>query len=193
MHVKTVDPNGLIDSLYTLLPDHQDPSSSSLNCVSSYSQLLPVNPAMPDSWRPIVGFASLLPDSLMPIILSSDWLSWWLLICTQFFREWTVNMPPIYILAWRLRAVFLRSPVLSKAHLLEILCASHNTDTPEGETRWTLEVFTTFSWLFTGLMPVRLISPDWLSEDLMNVLDYSWLWTLIFISLAHSKSPSVPP
>lgn len=49
MHVKTVDPNGLIDSLYTLHPDHQDPSSSSLNCVSSYSQLLPVNPAMPDS------------------------------------------------------------------------------------------------------------------------------------------------
>lgn len=37
----------------------------------SYLQLLP---ATPDGWRPVAGFSSLLPGSLIPVIPSSDWL-----------------------------------------------------------------------------------------------------------------------
>lgn len=73
-HVYSImNPKGQIDSKLSSRTTKALHHQTSNVCLAtpSYLRLLP---ATPDGWRLIVGFSSLLPDSLIPVIPSSDWL-----------------------------------------------------------------------------------------------------------------------
>lgn len=73
-------------------------------------------------------------------------------------------MPPICIVAWR-------PPVLSKAHLFEIVYVHPTNLTPLGGDKVSLRGIYYFLLTVHQLMSIWLISPAWLSEGVMNVLD----------------------
>lgn len=102
-------------------------------------------------------------------------------------------MPPIYIVPWRHCFFFKTSSAFLGTLFWNTMCIPqfwHLWAGGEGggeKTRWILEAFTTFSLLFTWLMSVWLISPAWLSEGIINVLDYPVTLNFNFYQLGSLK------